>query len=91
MFLAHRNAGWPGQAALWELVQRSSLLLIDVPSEGRARTAALMEKYRDVPMALADATLVAMAERLEVSSIFTLDGHFEVYRRRDRRPFDVIP
>ncbi len=41
----------------------------------------LMTRYRNVPMSLADATLVRLAELHEDSSVFTLDAHFRIYRR----------
>lgn len=45
-----------------------------------ARASALMDKYADQPMDFADATLVVLAERLDVRSIFTIDRDFRVYR-----------
>jgi predicted nucleic acid-binding protein len=50
----------------------------------------LMKKYRDVPMDLADACLVNLADRLETGRILTLDGDFEIYRWRVRRKFQVL-
>ena len=51
----------------------------------------LMEKYQDVPMDLADASLVAAAERLKLNRIFTIDSDFYVYRIHDKDAFEVIP
>jgi predicted nucleic acid-binding protein len=50
-----------------------------------------MERYRDLPMDLADATLVALAEARGVRQIFTLDREFHVYRLRGRAAFEVVP
>lgn len=52
--------------------------------------ARLLGKYRDVPMDLADACLVDLADRLETARILTLDGDFEIYRWRARRKFDLL-
>jgi predicted nucleic acid-binding protein len=49
---------------------------------------SLVEKYADVPMALADACLVRMAEILDDPIVLTTDEHFRVYRRHSRR---VVP
>ena len=57
----------------------------------RKRTRALMAKYRDLPMDLADASLVAAAEALNLKRVFTLDSDFRVYRFRSRQAFDIIP
>ena len=49
---------------------------------------ALMRKYCDQPMDLADACLVRMTEIEERSLVITTDGDFKVYRRNGR---EVIP
>ena len=51
----------------------------------------LMEKYRDTPMDLADASLVATAETQDLRRVFTLDSDFQVYRINDQDPFEVVP
>jgi hypothetical protein len=49
--------------------------------------AELMEKHADTPMEFADATLVLMAEALELKDVFTLDRRgFSAYGTRDGRP-----
>ena len=73
------------------MLERGTLLLMDLDAEGRARAAHLMRKYRDTPMSLADSSLVVMAERLQLQTIFTLDRDFEVYRIDGRRPFSLLP
>ena len=76
---------------MWQMVARQVLLLIDLNQQARERTAALMKQYQDVPMALADATLVALAEQLQVDAIFTFDSDFKVYRLNGRRAFKLVP
>jgi predicted nucleic acid-binding protein len=49
---------------------------------------ALMEKYRDVPMSLADACLVRMTEIVAEPIVLTTDSDFRVYRRHSRQ---VVP
>ena len=51
----------------------------------------LMRQYRDSPMDLADASLVAAAEKLNLRRIFTLDDHFYAYRINGTHPFTVVP
>ena len=50
--------------------------------------AALMEKYADLPMDLADACLVRMTEQHSSCEVLTVDGDFQVYRRHGR---EAIP
>lgn len=50
----------------------------------------LLKKYRDVPMDLADACLVDLADQLNTGQILTLDSDFEIYRWRSRRKFELL-
>jgi predicted nucleic acid-binding protein len=50
-----------------------------------ARIVELMTKYRDLPADFADASLVALCERLSTERIATLDRDFEVYRTAKRK------
>lgn len=51
---------------------------------------ALMKRYATVPMSLADACLVHMADTLHAGRILTLDGDFNVYRWRRSRRFELL-
>ncbi len=53
--------------------------------------AALMEKYRDTPMDLADASLVVVAESRSLRRLFTLDSDFRIYRLADGSVLEVVP
>jgi uncharacterized protein len=54
------------------------------------RVFALMGVYSDQPMSLADGCLVRMSELRADSGIFTLDRHFQVYRRNRRQVIPLI-
>jgi predicted nucleic acid-binding protein len=56
----------------------------------RAALRELMARYRDVPMSLADATLVRLAELNDDSSVFTLDADFRLYRRHRNKIIPVM-
>lgn len=58
--------------------------------EAAPKVCALMGKYRDLPMSLADACLVAMVESGVGDRVFTLDEHFRLYRHRGRRAVPVL-
>ena len=51
---------------------------------------ALMRRYRDVPMSLADATLVRLSELHYDSRVFTLDADFRIYRRHGNKVIPVL-
>jgi hypothetical protein len=90
MHLAYSIGLWHAQKALWELARTDAVRLHALDGE-QDRIYVLMEKYRDIPMDLADATLVAAAETLGLTEVFTLDSDFKVYRIDGRTPFEVIP
>jgi len=51
---------------------------------------SLLKKYKDIPMALADACLVRMSEQISESVIFTMDSDFNIYRKDRRKLIPVI-
>ncbi len=91
MHILGRLSGWRGLDTIWQMVLRAELDPRDVPPEGRRRCYELMASYRDVPMDLADATLVALAEAENDWQILTLDSHFRIYRPRGHGAFDILP
>ena len=91
MYLLGRAGGTVGQDALWRLVFSDRLVIAPLSDAALSRTARLMTKYSDLPMDLADGTLVALAEERELSTVFTLDDDFRVYRRHGRRTFQIVP
>ncbi|MEW6185009.1 MAG: PIN domain-containing protein [Thermodesulfobacteriota bacterium] len=65
-----------------------------VPQSGQSllRAVALMEKYKDIPMDFADATLVCLAEETGINTIFTLDVRgFSAYRFGEKKGFVIFP
>ena len=80
-----------GQDALLARIESGDLVIDPLAVEDLPGLRTLLKKYRDVPMDLADATLVRVAEREGIDDIFTLDHHFRVYRTHRRRAFAVIP
>ena len=50
----------------------------------------LMRKYRNVPMSLADATLVRLSELHRDGQVFTLDTDFRIYRRHGNKVIPVL-
>lgn len=54
------------------------------------RIRKLMSRYASVPMSLADACLVRMAELHGDSPILTLDGDFRIYRKNGRQALALI-
>ena len=92
MYLLGEAGGWVGQAALWSLEADGDLQIAEQDLEDRRCISALMEKYHDRPMDLADASLVVLAENRGLPDIFTLDhADFRTYRLHRRQSFRLWP
>lgn len=89
--LLARAAGQRGIAAIWKMRARGELQLYNLQASAADRVAVLMDQYQNVPMDLADATLVAADDELAMRKVFTLDSDFRIYRLADGSPLDVIP
>jgi predicted nucleic acid-binding protein len=92
MYLLGEAGGWRAQAGLWSLEENGDVEIAEQLSEDRRRMHTLMQKYRDRPMDLADASLVVLAETRGLRDLFTLDhGDFRVYRLHGRQAFRLWP
>ena len=91
MYLLGESLGYSGQDDLWKLVDKETLVIHESSLAERARMRELMAKYKDTPMDLADASLVAAAESLDIRRIFTVDSDFVVYRLPGKKSFEIVP
>lgn len=83
---------WRAQKNCLEFILRGAFHLVPSSAKSLDRVAVLMDRYRNVPMDFADATLVALAEELETDWVFTLDRRgFSTYRMNRNRSFQIIP
>ncbi len=83
---------WEAQRALWEMIESGVVSLLPLDAGDVPRMRELMEKYRDLPMDLADAALVRVAERERLRRVFTLDRRdFELYRPARLGRFSILP
>jgi hypothetical protein len=83
---------WKAQDALWELIEEETVRMLPLESADHLRMRDLMRKFRTLPMDLADAALVRVAERERLRRIFTLDRRdFSLYRPAKLGRFVIIP
>lgn len=69
-----------------------SVEVYDTDHEDHERIRELMREYADLPLDVVDATVVAVAERLEEDTIATLDRrHFSAVRPRHTAAFTLVP
>jgi predicted nucleic acid-binding protein len=68
------------QVAFLQWINRGGLHLIETEYSSIARMIELCNKFQDVPMDLADATLIVAAEERNIKEIATIDSDFYIYR-----------
>jgi predicted nucleic acid-binding protein len=74
--------------ALFALLERGVIRIAIAIEREKADLRALMRRYRNRPMSLADACLVRLSESYPAAEIVTLDADFRIYRRHGNK---VIP
>lgn len=80
------------QLALLEMIERGALRVLEVGAQDLPAVRGLLEKYRDLPMDFADASLVHVAAREGIGEVFTLDRRdFSVYRLPRGRSLRLVP
>ena len=78
--------------AVWRFLRSGALTVVPITDHDLPGLEALMRKYHDRPMDFADATLVYLAEREALSTVFTVDhDDFETYRIGARKRFRILP
>lgn len=90
MYLLGEVGGHRYQAALWAMRAAGRLVLLELTPADADRACVLMDQYHDVPMDLADASLVVVAESRGLRQIFALDADFYVYRLNDGSALEVV-
>lgn len=78
--------------ALLKSMLEEEVLVVDLDREDYERSLYLMIQYSDLRLSLVDASVIAIAERLEQDTIATLDRrHFSVVRPLHIDAFTLVP
>ena len=81
----------PGaRVGLLEMVGEGFLTIGMAVADHHSALLAMVRRYADVPMSLADACLVRLAELFPQSPVLTLDSDFSVYRKNGRQVIEVL-
>jgi len=89
-YLLDSLGGYRFQDRLWRMRRECRLLILDLTAVEADRMNRLMEQYQNVPMDLADASLVAVAESRDLRQVFTIDSDFYIYRLTDGSVVEVV-
>lgn len=76
----------------WRFLSSGSVTVLPIDDSDLPDLEALMIRYQDRPMDFADATLVQLARREGLVTVFTVDNDdFETYRIEGTRRFRIVP
>lgn len=76
----------------WRFLHSGAVTVLKIDDSDLPALEGLMKKYHDRPMDFADATLVHLARRESLATVFTVDRNdFETYRISGRRRFRIFP
>jgi uncharacterized protein len=91
-YLLGTRLGWQAEVRFLGDIATGDLVLEPVHPRDLMRIAELVARYRELPLGTADASVVAAAERLEVTKIATTDRrHFDVVRPAHLETFELLP
>ena len=77
---------------LLRAVEDGSVLVVELDQSDYQRSRHLLTAYRDLPLEFVDASVIAVAERLEETTVATLDRrHFSVVRPLHCERFTLVP
>lgn len=86
-----QRLGNPPQQNLIKAYSSGAFDVFDLTRQHTSRIYRLMKKYADLPMDLADASLVILAEHLGHGRIFSTDQRdFRTYRWKEHKPFENL-
>lgn len=91
-YMLEAKVGTFAEVAFLESVADGSFELVNLTTADAARMAGPVERYDDLPLGTTDASVIALAERLDVTEIATLDHrHFRVVRPSHVDAFTLLP
>ena len=91
-YLIATRVGHATQRALLDEVLRGSYQLEQFSTEDLGLARRVMEKYSDLRIGLADASVVVLANRHRATDLLCTDErHFRALRNSSRKPFRLLP
>jgi predicted nucleic acid-binding protein len=91
-YLIGRQLGAAAEAAFFRAVAAGEIQTEPITLSDAQRIAELIDTYADLGLGGTDASLIAIAERLKLTTIATLDRrHFSVVRPAHTSAFELVP
>jgi uncharacterized protein len=92
VYLLESRLGWRAEVQFLGDLAAGNFFVEPVLSGDWIRIAELVAQYHDLPLGTVDASVIALAERLNVSAVATLDRrHFTVVRPKHVPIFELLP
>jgi len=83
---------WQAQKVLWKILETGMVRLLPLDEADVPGMKKLMDKYKDIPMDMADAALDHVAERESIRRVLTVDKRdFSIYRLPRKGHFTPLP
>lgn len=91
-WLIRRQLDITTEAAFYQAIADGGIDIVDLTGADWARTAALLDTYANIGLDAADASIIAIAERLDQTVIATLDERdFRIVRPNHTNAFELLP
>jgi uncharacterized protein len=91
-YLLGRDAGIAVVVAFLRGLPASRFIVIELTDQDIARTAAILEQYADSSVDFVDANVMAIAERLNITTVLTIDQRdFRLFRPKHCESFRLLP
>lgn len=91
-YLILRELGYPALTTLLRSIATGELVQVKSTPQDLERAAEVLEKYADSRVDFVDCAIVAMAERLNLTKILTVDRrHFTLFRPSHCAYFEIAP
>ena len=91
-YLVQRDLGAESLAEFIEMLAAESFLLVEPTPEDYQRAAQVVRQYADSGIDFVDSVLVAIAERLNITRVLTIDArHFRMFRPKHCPAFELLP
>lgn len=88
--LLKRDAGSVQKLLAW--IRTAEVLIQPLAVDDADGIARILDKYRDQRFDFADATLMYLAERDQMQTVFTIDRrHFTLFRTKSRAQLEIVP
>jgi len=91
-YLLIRDVGYVPLVGFLRSIAAGDLPVVALTPTDIERAAELVEKYADAHIDFVDCALVALAERLDITRVLTVDRrHFNLFRPRHCEMFEIVP